>query len=176
VGGQPHPRALGSQCCPRDFLPDVNSLAPLLVLLASGEERTARPEVVGDGTLGRENTRGVAGGLTPRQAPLPLARWRRGVFGTVVERARLAMFHPRPELPFGRPITAQLIGDDHRWDERQAFAELADEHLGGPLGAPALHQEVEQVALLLYCPPQIVAFTLEGEKHFISRICRARFL
>jgi hypothetical protein len=53
----------------------------------------ARSEVLPDGTRGREEALGVAGGLKPLHAPLALTRGLMRILCTVVEISVLAMFH-----------------------------------------------------------------------------------
>jgi hypothetical protein len=42
-----------------------------------------------------------------------------------------------------------MVGDDASRGVPQAFEQLAKEHLGGNLVPPALHQDVEDVAILI---------------------------
>jgi hypothetical protein len=72
----------------------------------------ARAEVLGDGTIGREKSLSVAGGLKPLQVPLPLASGLVGVLGAIVKIAMLPMFHPWEELSLGGSIALEFIGDD----------------------------------------------------------------
>jgi hypothetical protein len=69
------------------------------------------------------------------------------------------MFHAGQDLPFGGCIAFQLIGHNHPWHVRQPFEELAEELLRGGRVAPALHQDIEHMAVLIHRPPEIVAFS-----------------
>src|SRR5256885_12345500 len=46
--------------------------------------------------------------------------------------------------------------------------ELAKELLGGSLVPPALDQDIQDVALLIDRPPQIVMFALDRQKYFLQ--------
>src|SRR5215471_12911825 len=99
---------------------------------------------------------------------LPLARWPMGVLTPVIEIATLAMFHPGQDLPFGRAITLELVRDDHPWHVLQALEQLAKELLRRLLVAAALHQDVEDVVVLIYRAPEIMALPINRQKHFIN--------
>src|SRR2546427_646097 len=90
------------------------------------------------------------------------------VLCTVVQVARLTRFHPWEPLTLGGPVALELIGDEHPRHVHQALEQLAEELLRGPLVAPALDQDIEDVPGLLHGPPEIVAFALERQKPFIE--------
>ena len=54
----------------------------------------ARTEMLGDGTIGREEPLGVTGRLKALHAPLPLARRPMRVLAPVIEITTLAMLYP----------------------------------------------------------------------------------
>jgi len=120
------------------------------------------------GVRGGEEPRRVARGLQPLHVPLPLVGGLVGVLGTVIEIAVLAVCHSWEQFPFGGPVALQFSGDEHPRHVRQAFEQLAKELLRGLLVSPALHQDVEPMALLINGPPQVVTFALDGEKHLIE--------
>jgi hypothetical protein len=91
-----------------------------------------------------------------------------GVFRPVVEIALLAMCHTQEHLPLGGTIAAELIRDDDPRDIGQALQQLAKELLRRLLVPLALHEDVEPVAVLIDCPPQIVPFAVDAEKDFIE--------
>jgi len=59
-----------------------------------------RAEMLGDGTIRGKEALGVAGGLKPLQAALPLTRGLVGVLRLVIQIPMLTMFHPWKELSF----------------------------------------------------------------------------
>ena len=66
-----------------------------------------------------------------------------------VEIAVLTLFHPWEDLPLGRSIALEFIGDDYSRYVGQPFKKLAKELLRGFLVAPTLHQDIKNVAVLL---------------------------
>ena len=127
----------------------------------------ARTEVLGDGTIGGEKPLGVAWGLEPLHAPLPLAGGLVRVLCAIIEIPMLAMFHPWENLALGGSVALEFIGDDHARYVRQPFEELAEELLRGLLVPAALHQDIQHVPVLIHCPPQIVMLALDRQKHLI---------
>ena len=49
-----------------------------------------------------------------------------------------------------------------------ALEEFAKELLGSPFVPPALHQDIEQVTMLINSPPEIVQFTVHFKKHLVK--------
>ncbi len=65
-----------------------------------------------DWPVGREETLAVSWRFEALHTSLPLTRGLVGVFGTVVQRAVLSMFHIRQDLANRRPIATQPVRDD----------------------------------------------------------------
>src|SRR5215510_2900543 len=80
----------------------------------------------------------------------------------------LAMFHPWQDLALGGCVALELIGDDHARDVGQPLEQLTEELLRGPLVPATLHHDIQHVAVLIYRPPEIVVFALDGEKQSSS--------
>src|SRR5215470_10355788 len=99
---------------------------------------------------------------------LPLTRWPVRVLAAVVEIATLAMFHPGQDFPFGRAIALQLIRNDHARYIPQALEQLAKELLRRLLIAAALHQDIEDIVVLIHGAPQVMAFAIDRQKHLIN--------
>jgi hypothetical protein len=110
----------------------------------------------------------MPGRFEPLHTTLPLARGLMGIFGAVVQRAMLTVFHTWENLPLGCAIAFQLIREDHPGDVLQALEQLAKEFLRRLLVPPALHQDVEHVALLIHGPPEIVTLSGDGQKRLIQ--------
>jgi hypothetical protein len=51
---------------------------------------------------------------------------------------------------------------------RQALEPLPEESLRGLLVPPALHQDVEDIPLLVNSSPEVMAMAIHREKHFIQ--------
>jgi hypothetical protein len=125
-------------------------------------------EVLGDGTMGGEEPLRVSWGLESLHALLPLAGELVGVLRAVVEVAVLAMIHPRQYLLPGGGVAFQFVDDEHPWHVTQPFQQLAEELLGRLLVSAALHENIEDVAILIDGPPQLVPYSIDGEKHLIE--------
>jgi hypothetical protein len=117
----------------RDVLPGVESFSQLLTVFGDGKKVTSQAEVLGNGTIGREEALGVSRRLEPLHPPFPLARRLVGVFRPIVQIAMLPMFHTRQELSLGGSITLQPIRDEDPWSILASFEELAEKFLRGLL-------------------------------------------
>ena len=77
------------------------------------------------------------------------------------------MFHTREEFSLVGSLALEFVGHDHARDGGQALEQRAEELLGRLLIPAALHQDIQDVPLLISCSTQIVMFTLDRQKHFI---------
>jgi hypothetical protein len=91
-----------------------------------------------------------------------------GVFGPIIQIAVLPMFHTRQHFPLRCTIAAELIGDDHSRHIGQLLEEFPAELLGRGLVTTTLDQDIEDIAVLIYRPPQIMLLTTNGEKYLIQ--------
>ena len=66
-----------------------------------------------------------------------------GVFGPVIETLALPMLDPGHDLPLGRGVALQLVGDEHTRCWTLLLEELAEQAFGGLLVAPALDENIE---------------------------------
>ena len=117
-------------------------MPPLLPVGRSRHAMPSWPEVLSHGTRGGEEPRRVPWGLEALQAPLPLAGRLMGVLRPVVERAVLAMCHPRQALRLGGAVAFALVGDDHSRHIGHPLQELTEQRLGRLRVAAALHQQI----------------------------------
>jgi hypothetical protein len=124
--------------------------------------------MLGNGTIGGEEPLGLSWRLEPQHAPFPLAGGLMGVLRPVIQIAMLAMFYTRQELSLGGSITLQLIRDEDPWGILASFEELAEEFLRRLLVSPALHQDVEDMAVLIDRSPEIGPLTTNREKDLIQ--------
>ena len=99
---------------------------------------------------------------------LPLAGGLMGVLHTVIQISVLPMFDAWEELPLRGSITLQLVRDDDAWSVLAPLEELAEESLRSLLVAPALHQDIEDLAILIDHPPEIVPLTTNREKDLVQ--------
>jgi hypothetical protein len=81
-----------------------------------------------------------------------------GVFGPVIEALVLAMLDPGHDLPLGRGVALQLVGDEHTRGSTLLLEELAEQAFGGLLIAPALNQDIENETVLVDGTPEPMPF------------------
>jgi hypothetical protein len=167
-------RLLCSQSHGRDYLPEVESILHFLIVGRRGESVTMWAEVLQDGTRGRKESLGLAGGLKPLHASLSLAGGLVGVLCSIIEIPVLEMFHSWENFLLGRSVALLFIGDDDSRHVRQAREQLAKEPLCGPLVLAALHQDNQHVPLLIHGTLQIVTFSLDRQKHLVHMPLVAR--
>jgi hypothetical protein len=74
----------------------------------------------------------------------------------VVQVAALSMFNVRHDCPLGRSVAFQLIGHHDPRHIPQTLQQLLEEALGRLGVAPALHQHIENHAVLIDRAPEIV--------------------
>jgi hypothetical protein len=90
------------------------------------------------------------------------------VLCAVVEIPMLAMFYAREQLALGGSVAFEFIRYDHARYVGQSLEQLAEKPLRGLLVTVTLHQNVEDVAVLIHCPPEIMPLTLDGEKDLVE--------
>jgi hypothetical protein len=102
---------------------------------------------------------------------LPLAGGLVRVLGTVVEVPMLAVLYTRQHLAFRSTVALQFIGADHTGHIVQTLEQFPEEFLRRLLVPAALHAHIEDVALLIDGPPEVVPFTMDRQQHFIEVPC-----
>jgi hypothetical protein len=80
----------------------------------------------------------------------------------------LAMLLSWQELVLGRPIALQFIRDHCARGIPQALEQLVEELLGHSLMATPLHENVQDMAILIDRQPQIMTFALDRQKDLIE--------
>jgi hypothetical protein len=110
----------------------------------------------------------MPGGFEPLHAPLALAGGLMGVFRSVIQVAMLAMFHTRQGLALRRPIARQFIRNDDPRHVGQPLQQFTKELLRRLLIPLPLHENIQDVAVLIHRPPEIVSFAVDGEKDRIN--------
>src|SRR3954462_7981135 len=88
--------------------------------------------------------------------------------GAVNEITALALLPMRQDLAFRRGGALELVGDDHPRRILQALQQLAKEALGGFGIAPALHQDIEHLAVLIDRTPEMVLLATDAQKHLVD--------
>jgi hypothetical protein len=92
-----------------------------------------------------------------------------GILAAVIEPPMSPVFHARHDLLLGCLIASKFVRDHHAWDVLAIFEQFAKELFGRCLVSPALHQDIQHVAILIDCPPQILRLTVDFEKHFVQK-------
>jgi hypothetical protein len=91
-----------------------------------------------------------------------------GILRPIVQAFVLAVLHARQYLLFSRAIAAQLIGDQHTWDILASLEQFPKELLGSLFVPSALHQDIEHIAMLINCSPEIVQLGVDAEKDLVK--------
>ena len=99
----------------------------------------ARTEVLHDEAMGREKALGLARGLKPLHALLPLPAGLVRILCSIIEIAVLAMLYSWENLSLSGSVAFEFIGDDHPRHLPQPFQKLTEELLCGLLVPPSLH-------------------------------------
>ena len=110
-------------------------------------------EMLGNGAIRGQESLGMTRRLKPLHAILTLTRGTMGILTPVVQITTLAMLHPRQDVALRRAITLELVREDHPWHVLQALEQLAKKLLGRVLVAPTLHQDIEDVIVLIDSAP-----------------------
>jgi hypothetical protein len=118
-------------------------------------------EVLGNGAIRRQKTLGTPGRLEPLHTILTLPRGAMRVLTPVIEVAALTVLYSWQYLAFGRAIAFEFIRNDDPWHVPQPLQELTEKLLRRLLVASALHQDVEDVVILIHRTPQVMALTMD---------------
>jgi len=81
-------------------------------------------------------------------------------FGLVVEPFVLPVFNSGHDFSFSDSVAFQLVGDDDTRNIGHPFQKLVEETLGGFPIASELYQDIERIAILIHCTPEVVVFPL----------------
>jgi hypothetical protein len=79
------------------------------------------------------------------------------------------MLDPGHDLPLGRGVALQLVGDEHTRGSTLLLEELAEQALGGLLVAPALDENIENEAVLVDGTPEPMLLRGEADDDLASR-------
>ncbi len=78
------------------------------------------------------------------------------------------MLNAWQDVPLGSGVAFQVIGDQYPGAILQALEQLAEEALGSLSIAMALHQNIQDMTILIHGPPQVVNLPVDGEVHLIQ--------
>jgi hypothetical protein len=80
----------------------------------------------------------------------------------------LTVFHPGQNLPFRRAVALQLIRNDDSRYVLQPLEQLTEKLLRRLFVAAALHEDIEDVVVLVHRTPEVMALAIDGQKDFIN--------
>ena len=110
----------------------------------------------------------MPGRLVALHLPLPPSRGLVGAFSSVVQSLVLPVLDPGHDLPLRRSVARQLVGDHDARRPALPPQQLSEQALGGPLVAPALHQDVEHRAVLVHRAPEPVLHARDRHRDLIE--------
>src|SRR5271166_1190178 len=150
----------------RTFLQCV--LSCTLMQALKGRRSGPAPSVVGDLIVCGKKPLHLPRRLETLHDPLSSSCRLVGVFRPVVEALVLAMLDAGHDLPLGRGIAAQLVGDQHPRRSPLLLQKLAQQAFGSLLVAPALHEDIENKALLVDRSPKPVLRAGGGDDDLVE--------
>src|SRR3954467_14523540 len=131
-------------------------------------------EGVVDGGVEAEKPLSRAGRLEPLHLALSSSYSLLRVLGAVVQAPPLLVPTTQPKCPERGGIGGQLIGDGQLRRKALLPEQLAHQPLGCSLVPARLHQDLEDLALLVDSPPQIHAPAGDAHDHLIQMPAIAR--
>ena len=117
---------------------------------------SAHPEEILYEAVDREKSLRVRGGLEPAHLALTLSRRLVRDLRAIVRILFRAVDHRRHHGTVRRRVAAQLVCDQPTGLAALSFQQLAEEPHGRPPIAPRLHEDVDDVAVLVHGTPQIL--------------------
>src|SRR5438105_7094665 len=129
---------------------------------------SAAGEHIGDLIMGGKKALSLPRRLEPLHDPLSSSGRLMGVFGPVIEALVLPMLDPGHDLPLGRGVALQLVGDEHTRGSTLLLEELAEQAFGGLLVAPALDENVKNEAVLVNGTPEPMLLPGEADDNLIE--------
>ena len=120
-----------------------------------------------EGVSGWE-TRCLAHRLEPLHLPLSPSGRPVRVLRLVVRVAALAMLEVRQQFALGHAIALQLVRDEDAWRIMETVEEALEEALCRRAIAAALHQDVEDHAVLIHGAPEIARLALDADEDLIE--------
>ena len=90
------------------------------------------------------------------------------VLRSIVQPLMLPMLNTGHDLSFRRAVALQLIRDEHPRHVPQTLQQLAEELFCGLFVPAALHQDVQDVAILIHGAPQVMLLAIDLDEHLIE--------
>src|SRR5258706_13468978 len=89
------------------------------------------------------------------------------IFRSVVQSFMLLVLHAWEKLAFGSSITLEFISNNYTRHIRQSFEQFAEKSLRRMLIASALHENIQHIAVLIHCSPEVMVFPTNGKHHLV---------
>ena len=128
----------------------------------------ARSEVLGNGSIRRQKALGMPRRLETPAYDTRVDAWDDGSSHSGCSDSGSGGARPRQDLPFGRAVALQLVRNDHPWHVLEPLEQLTKELLRRLLVAATLHQNIEDVVVLINRAPQVMALPIDGQKHLVE--------
>ena len=97
------------------------------------------------------------------------------VLGPVVEILRAPVFDRWHQLPMSHNVTGELVGDQHPRHPGLLAHQLAEEAFRRLRVSAGLDQDVEDVAVLIDRPPQVLPDAADLDEYLVQKPCVAGF-
>ena len=140
----------------------------------SPQEVSPNPKQVQDGRVDGEEALGLPGRFEAAHEPFPESRRLGGGLGAIVLVLGGAVSHRGHGPAVGGSVAAQLVGNEP--DRHPAVPlQLSPKEPCGRLAIPArLHEDIEDVTVLVHCAPEILAPALNGDEQLVEMPCVAQ--
>ena len=125
----------------------------------------AAKRVVDLGMRGQESLR-LPRGFIPAHLPLPGRLV--GNLRPVIQSLVLPMFDTGQDFRLGRSVAFELVRHQDTWNVTQALEQFGEKPPGRLLVAPALHQHIQRVPLLIDRPPQVMVLALDRQHDLVQ--------
>ena len=91
-----------------------------------------------------------------------------GILCPVIQSLVRTVFHAGHDVAFGRAVGSEFVGDHHTGCLTLSFEKLSHKTFSCLGITAALHQHIENKAILINGPPQPVLFAADGDDDFIE--------
>ena len=132
-----------------NLTPDRESLIYYGSPLGRAEPMPSWSKVRGDAAKGRQEPLGMPHRFKAFHRPFALSGGLMRVLGAIIQILRPAMGHRRRELAVSNPVAGQFVGHQHARYIPQALEQFTEEPLGCCGVSARLHQNVQDVAVLV---------------------------
>jgi hypothetical protein len=127
-----------------------------------------RAEVLANGANGRKETLRMPRRFEAPHGALRLPAWLVRIFRPIVQASMLAMLNTRQACSLSCRITAQLMRDQHAGHVLVALQQFTKACLRSPCVSAALHEDIQNCAVMIHRPPQIVRFPIDVQEDLIE--------